>query len=155
MEKEREETLATILELFTSGDENTIAVLQKIQDAFGYVPEEAINWLSSKINVPTSKFYGIITFYSQFHLKPRGKNIVTACCGTVCHVKGANRIISRLRDELALKGDQETTKDGLFTLENVNCVGACSIAPIVVINDKVHGKMTPDKAVKHLKTCEK
>ncbi len=96
-------------------------------------------------------FFGVVTFYGQFHLKPRGKNIITACCGTVCHVKGADRIISRLRNELSLKGEQDTTKDGMFTLENVNCVGACSIAPIVLVNDKVHGKMTPDKVVKKIR----
>ena len=121
-----------------------------MQGEFGYIPEEAVYWFSEKTNVHASKFFGIATFYGQFHLNPRGQNIITACCGTVCHVKGADRIISRLRDKLSLKGGQDTTKDGMFTLETVNCVGACSIAPIVIVNDKVHGKMDPDKAVKSI-----
>jgi len=151
MEKKQEKKLGAILNKFNSGDETVISVLQDMQKEFGYVPEEAVYWFSERTNVPASKFFGITTFYAQFHLKPRGKNIITACCGTVCHVKGADRIISRLRDDLSLKGAQDTTKDGKFTLETVNCVGACSIAPIVIVNDKVHGKMNPDKAVKSIK----
>ena len=130
---------------------NIILALQEIQKFFGYIPEEAVNWFSHKTDIPSSKFFGVVTFYSQFHLHPRGKNIITACCGTVCHVKGADRIISRLRDELSLKPGQDTTRDKQFTLENVNCVGACSIAPIVIVNDKVYGNMNPDKIVKNLK----
>ena len=90
----------------------------------------------------------MLTFYAQFRLKPRGKNIITACCGTVCHVKGSDRIIARTRDELKLKKGEDTTKDMLFTLDAVNCLGVCSIAPVVIINDEVHGKMTPEKMVK-------
>ena len=146
--------LGAILDKFNSGDETVISVLQHMQEEFGYVPEEAVNWFAEKTNVHASKFFGIATFYAQFHLNPRGKNIITACCGTVCHVKGADRIISRLRGELSLKGGQDTTKDGMFTLETVNCVGACSIAPIVMVNDKVHGKMNPDKAVKSIKVTK-
>jgi NADH:ubiquinone oxidoreductase subunit E len=155
MEKKQEKKLGAILKKFNSGDETVISVLQDIQEEFGYVPEEAVSWFAEKTNVPASKFFGIVTFYAQFHLNPRGKNIITACCGTVCHVKDADRIISRLKDELSLKGEQDTTKDGMFTLETVNCVGACSIAPIVIVNDKVHGKMNPDKAVKCLKVTGK
>ena len=99
-------------------------------------------------------FFGIVTFYTQFYMKPRGKNIVTACCGTVCHVKGSHRIISRINDELKLKNDADTTRDGLFTIEKVNCIGACSIAPVVVINQKVHGMMSPEKMAKQLKQCK-
>jgi NADH:ubiquinone oxidoreductase subunit E len=84
-------------------------------------------------------------------MSPRGKNIVTVCSGTVCHVKGSARIISKLREDLKLRGNEVTTKDGLFTLENVNCVGACSIAPVVIVNEKVYGKMSPDKMLKNLK----
>jgi len=127
-------------------------VLQEIQNEFGYVQEESVNWFSARANIPASKFYGVITFYSQFHLTPRGKNIITVCSGTVCHVKGASRIISRLHDDLKLAGDAATTKDMMFTLENVNCVGACSIAPVVLVNNKVYGKMNPEKISKTLKT---
>jgi NADH:ubiquinone oxidoreductase subunit E len=155
MDKKQEKKLGSILKKFNSGDETVISVLQDMQEAFGFVPEEAVYWFSEKTNVPASKFFGIATFYSQFHLSPRGKNIITACCGTVCHVKGSERIITRLRDDLSLKGEQETTKDGKYTLETVNCVGACSIAPILIVNDKVHGNMNPDKAVKSIKVTGK
>jgi len=91
------------------------------------------------------------TSHSQFHLAPRGKNIVTVCAGTVCHVKGAPRIISKIQEDLKLKEDQDTTRDKQFTLERVNCVGACSIAPVVLVNNKVLGKVTPISMVKSLK----
>ncbi len=149
-----EESSVTALEdiyqdIYQAGG-NIILVLQEIQKVFGYIPEDAVNWFSRKTDIPSSKFFGVVTFYSQFHLNPRGKNIITACCGTVCHVKGADRVISRLRDELSLKPGQDTTRDKQFTLENVNCVGACSIAPIVMVNDKVYGNMNPDKIMKNL-----
>lgn len=151
MEIKQEETLEALYLKYVDNDDNIITVLQDIQNSFGYVPREAVEWFSKKTYIPASKFYGVVTFYSQFHLKPRGKNIVTVCCGTVCHVKGASKVISKLRDELKLKGDEQTTRDMLFTLEHVNCVGACSIAPVVIVNDKVFGKQTADKMVKNLK----
>jgi NADH:ubiquinone oxidoreductase subunit E len=126
-------------------------VLQEIQNEFGYIQEEAVNWFADRSNIPPSRYYGVVTFYSQFHQNPRGKNIVTVCCGTVCHVKGASRIISKVREDLKLKDAQDTTKDMMFTLEHVNCVGACSIAPVVLVNDKVFGKQTPGKMVTNLK----
>lgn len=152
MEKQMEEVLETIYQKSVASGDNIITILQDIQKELGYIQEEAVDWFADKTNVPASKFYGVITFYSQFHLNPRGKNIITVCSGTVCHVKGAPRIISKVRDDLKLKGDNATTKDMMFTLENVNCVGACSIAPVVLVNDKVYGKQTPDKMVKNLKT---
>ena len=131
--------------------DNIIGILQQIQNAFGYVPEETVHWFAKRTSIPASQFYGVITFYSQFHLAPRGKNIVTVCAGTVCHVKGAPRIISKIQEDLKLKEDQDTTGDKLFTLERVNCVGACSIAPVVLVNEKVLGKVTPASMVKSLK----
>ena len=151
MEKSQEEKLETIYqESLTNGD-NIITVLQQIQKEFGYIPEETVHWFAKRSDIPSSKFYGVITFYSQFHLAPRGKNIVTVCAGTVCHVKGAPRIISKIQEDLKLKEDQDTTRDMKFTLERVNCVGACSIAPVVLVNEKVHGKVTPTSMVKSLK----
>lgn len=152
MEKEQEGKLESIYRKAVAGGDNIITVLQEIQKVFGYVPEDSVTWFSKRLNIPASKFYGVITFYSQFHLTPRGKNIVTVCSGTVCHVKGAPRIIEKLASDLKLKGDVRTTKDKQFTLENVNCVGACSIAPVVIVNEKVYGKQSPDSMVKNLKT---
>lgn len=151
MEKSREAKLEMIYqESLTKGD-NIITVLQQIQNEFGYIPEETVHWFAKRSDIPSSKFYGVITFYSQFHLAPRGKNIVTVCAGTVCHVKGAPRIISKIQEDLKLKEDQDTTRDKKFTLERVNCVGACSIAPVVLVNEKVFGKVTPTSMVKSLK----
>jgi NADH:ubiquinone oxidoreductase subunit E len=151
MEKSQEAKLEMIYqESLTKGD-NIITVLQQIQNEFGYIPEETVHWFAKRSDIPSSKFYGVITFYSQFHLAPRGKNIVTVCAGTVCHVKGAPRIISKIQEDLKLKEDQDTTRDKQFTLERVNCVGACSIAPVVLVNEKVFGKVTPTSMVKSLK----
>ena len=110
-----------------------------------------MHWFAQRTDIPSAKFYGVATFYSQFHLAPRGTNIVTVCSGTVCHVKGAPRIIAKIQEDLKLTGDQDTTRDKLFTLERVNCVGACSIAPVVLVNEKVLGKVTPSGMVKSLK----
>lgn len=133
-----------------SGD-NIITILQSIQDELGYISEESVNWFAKRTGVSPAKYYGVATFYSQFHLNPRGKNIITVCSGTVCHVKGAQRIIRKLKENLQLKGDAQTTRDMQFTLENVNCVGACSIAPVVIVNNKVFGKQNPETMVKNIK----
>lgn len=151
MEKSQEKILESIYQQTITNGDNIITVLQHIQNAFGYVPEESVHWFAKRTDIPSSKFYGVITFYSQFHLIPRGKNIVTVCAGTVCHVKGAPRIISKIQEDLKLKEDQDTTRDKQFTLERVNCVGACSIAPVVLVNEKVLGKVTPTSMVKSLK----
>ena len=135
-----------ILDKYNKEKGNTISMLQDIQDVFGYIYEDAVNWLSDKINVPASNFYGVATFYSQFYLKPRGKNIVTACCGTACHVQGSDAIINRMRADLAIAEGEDTSSDGKFTIESVPCVGACSIAPVVMMDKKVYGGVTPDNA---------
>ena len=151
MDAQKTATMERIYEKCVFNEDNIITVLQEIQKEFGYIQEEVVNWFAKRSNIPASKFYGVVTFYSQFHQKPRGKNIVTVCCGTVCHVKGSSRLISKIQEDLKLKDGQDTTKDMNFTLERVNCVGACSIAPVVLINDKVRGKVTPGKIVKVLK----
>ncbi len=151
MDAQMTEKLETIYTKCSANEDNIITVLQEIQSEFGYIQEEAIMWYSEKTNIPASKFFGVTTFYSQFHQNPRGKNIVTVCCGTVCHVKGAPHVIAKIHSDLKLKGEQTTTKDMAFTLERVNCVGACSIAPVVLVNEKVYGKMSPAKMSKTLK----
>lgn len=148
MDKEMEDRLEAIYTRCGEGEENIITVLQEIQQEFGYIQEDAVQWFSEKTNIPAAKYFGVVTFYSQFHQNPRGKNIVTVCCGTVCHVKGASNLLSKIEGDLKLKGDRNTTSDMLFTVERVNCVGACSIAPVVLVNDKVYGKMTPAKMSK-------
>ena len=144
-----------ILEKYLIEKGSIISLLQDIQDAFGYVPQDVVFWFADKLNIPASHFYGVATFYAQFYLKPRGKNIVTACCGTACHVKGAGPMINRTRADLGLGEGETTTTDKQFTFETVACVGACSIAPVLIINKKVYGSMSPEKASKALKEFKK
>jgi len=146
-----EKVLEKIYEDFTENDGNIISLLQDLQEKFGYIPENAVYWFSKKLDIPASRFFGITTFYAQFHLFPRGKNIVTTCCGTACHVKGSERLITGLIKELNLAEGADTTQDQEFTLEKVNCVGACSIAPVVIINKKVHGKVSADNLMKEIR----
>ena len=146
-----EETLEKILDDYTKSEGNIITILQDVEKAFGYIPEEAVDWFAKKLDIPESRFFGTATFYSQFHLKPRGKNVITVCRGTACHVKGSERLINRLFIELDMPPSEETTPDMKFTVEKVNCIGACGIAPVTLINHKVHGKMTLDKLMREVK----
>jgi NADH-quinone oxidoreductase subunit E len=119
-----------------------IPLLQSAQDHFGYIPRRAISYISSVTGISESDIYGVITFYSQFRLQPMGKYVVRACAGTACHVSGAKTIIETIEDELGIEvGD--TTEDGLFTLNTVACIGCCSLAPVIMINDDTHGRLTP------------
>jgi NADH-quinone oxidoreductase subunit E len=102
-----------------------IPILQKAQDIFGYLPREVLIHISEKIHVPLSQVYGVVTFYAQFHLSPRGRNIVRSCQGTACHVRGAKSILAELRKQLGLEEGEVTTKDLVFTLETVACIGCC------------------------------
>jgi len=152
-----EESLRKILKNYQQDDGNIITILQDIEQHFGYIPEAAVTWFAKQLDIPASRFFGTATFYSQFHLKPRGKHIITVCRGTACHVKGSERLINRLSLELDIPPDDDTTADHRFTVEKVNCIGACGIAPVTIVDHEVHGKVTLDKLmkeVKKLKTSE-
>jgi NADH:ubiquinone oxidoreductase subunit E len=149
-----ERKLEGIIARYHENEGNLISILQDLESEFGYLREDAISWISERLDVPPAKFYGIATFYAQFHLKPRGKNIITACCGTACHVKGSERLINSLVKELGIPDGEETSEDLKFTVEKVNCVGACSIAPVIIVNKTVHGKVSPDKLMKEMKTLK-
>ena len=149
-----ERKLEGILARYRENEGNLISILQDLESEFGYLREDAITWISEQLDVPLATFYGVATFYAQFHLKPRGKNVITACCGTACHVKGSERLINSLVKDLAIPEGEETAEDLKFTVEKVNCVGACSIAPVIIINKTVNGKMTPDKLMKEMKTLK-
>lgn len=146
-----QEKLNDIIEVYRREEGNVISLLQEIQNNFGYIPQGAVAYVSENLDIPLSKFYGVATFYSQFYLKPRGENVVTACCGTACHVKGSERLINGLIKELEIPTGEDTSEDGKFTVEKVNCVGACSIAPVVIINNEVQGKMSADNLMKEIK----
>ena len=134
---------------------NVIFLLQETQEALGYIPEEAINYFSETLEIPASRFYGVVTFYSQFHLKPRGKNIISVCCGTACHVKGGSKIADRVQRDLGVTADGETTADKQFTFEIVRCVGACSIAPVVLVNNRAYAEMNAEGTSKLIKKMQK
>lgn len=150
-----QEKLEKILGNYYRDEGNIISILQGIQETFGYLPEDAIDWVSERLDISPAKVYGIATFYTQFHLKPRGRNIITVCCGTACYVKGAERISNSLRRELKLSQGEETTSDGEFTLQEVACLGTCSLAPVVLIKGYVHGKAKVSKLTKEIKSLRK
>lgn len=131
-----------------------IPVLQKIQKAYGYVPEEFIERIAEGLHVYPADVYGVLTFYSQFKLKPRGEYIVRVCSGTACHVKGSDRIAEDLVTKLHIAVG-ETTEDRRFTLEKVACVGACALAPVIIVNEDVHAKMTTDESRKVINGLQK
>ena len=125
-------------------EELLIPLLQDLQHRYGYLPRRVLEWVSGKTGIPVSRMFGVITFYAQFYLDKRGKHIVRCCQGTACHVKGAPAIIDAVERELGI-GAGQTTADGLFTFETVNCLGACALAPLVVIDDEYYGKMDQSK----------
>lgn len=127
-----------------------IYLLQSAQELFGYIPEDAIEDISEVTGVPAADIYGVITFYSQFRMKPMGKHVIRICEGTACHVNGAKGILTTLETELKIKVD-ETTEDGVFTLLSVACIGCCSLAPVIMIDDETFGSLTPDKTSQIIK----
>ncbi len=147
--------LDNIIAMHREKDGNIISLMQDTQEEFGYIPREAVTYLSEALEIAPSRFYGVLTFYSQFHLKPRGKNIVSVCCGTACHVKGGSKIAERVQRDLGVSADGETTEDRKFTFEVVRCVGACSIAPVVLVNNRAYAEMTPDGTSKLIKKLQK
>jgi len=137
------EKLDEILKKYQGIKGALIPVLQDTQHAYGYLPREVIQNIAEKINIPVSQIYGVVTFYAQFHLKPRGKNIIRVCQGTACHVRGGKAILAAIEDILKIKAGG-TTPDLMFTLETVACIGACGLAPVLMINDDTHGRLTPE-----------
>lgn len=127
-----------------------IAVLEKIQERYRYLPPEALILASAWLNVPLSQAYSVATFYNAFSLVPRGKHCMSVCMGTACHVRGSPRILDRLESQLGIEAG-ETTPDRLFTLETVNCLGACALGPIVVTDGNYSGQMTTQKIDRLLK----
>jgi len=130
-----------------------IQALQKVQEAYGFVPEQVMEFLSLELSIPESVIFGVVTFYAQFRLKPAGKNIIRVCHGTACHVGNAPEITAAIEDELGIK-DGETTEDGLFSLESVACLGCCSLAPVMTLNGDAYGNLTPDKVRKIIKNSK-
>lgn len=136
--------LEEMLDKYRETNGRIIPVLQETQEIFGYIPEEAINTIASALKIPSSEVYGVATFYGQFHLQVRGKNIVRVCTGTACHVQGSGKILESINKALDLSGGNMTTEDLLFTVEPVACLGACGMAPVIMVNEDVYGRVDLD-----------
>lgn len=148
------EPFETIMSGFKGEESDLIPILQKIQEAYGYLPEDIIKRLSEKTGIFVSRIMGVATFYSQFKLKPSGKHSIKICFGTACHVNGAETVAEALCDELGIElGD--TTEDGEFTLESVACLGCCSLAPVITIDDEAYGRLTPTKVREVIRNYKK
>ncbi len=123
-----------------------IAVLQRVQEKIGYLPEDAMRMIADRLSLSLSQVYGVASFYKHFHFKPRGKNVVKVCMGTACHVRGAKAVLTEMEQKLGIK-EGETTADLSVTLETVGCVGCCALAPVATINDQdLYGELTPKMA---------
>ncbi len=138
---------------FGNDKESLIMILQAIQRRFNYLPRPALTYLSTKIGIPYSQIYGVATFYSTFSLEPRGRNIISICTGTACHVRGAERIREQICGQIDIS-DGQTTADKRFTLETVRCIGCCSLGPVVKINEDMHGRIGTDEVEKVLDQYE-
>lgn len=133
--------LKEILEQYIQDKSNLIQILNDVQNYYGYIPERAQKEISEYLNVPMAEVYGVITFYSRFTLKPKGKNHIAICLGTACFVKGSERILDRAKERLHIDVG-ETSKDGKYSLEATRCIGACGLAPVFTVNGEVYGKAT-------------
>lgn len=125
-----------------------IPILQAVQDVYRYLPEEMLAFIASSLNISPARVYGVATFFSHFTLKPKGKHIIKVCDGTACHVKKSTLLIDSIKTKLKLGENEMTTKDMLFTLETVSCLGACGLAPVMVVDNNVFGQVTPEKVSK-------
>ncbi|MEG0773686.1 NAD(P)H-dependent oxidoreductase subunit E [Clostridium sp.] len=142
--------LDNILEKHEFKASNIIAILQDTQEIYRYLPKEIFAYLSEKLSISRAKIYSIATFYENFSLEPRGEYIIKICDGTACHVRKSIPILEKLRKELKLSEIKTTTDDLKFTVETVSCLGACGLAPVITINEKVYGSMTPEKVTELL-----
>ncbi|AZR74921.1 NADH dehydrogenase [Anoxybacter fermentans] len=138
------EKVNEIIEKYGKKKSSLIAILQEIQEEYRYLPEEILTYVATAMDLSPATVFGVATFYAQFSLEPKGKYIIRVCDGTACHVRGSMPVYNAIRKKVGLKGDRKTTDDLNFTVETVSCLGACGLAPVVTINDKVYGQMTPE-----------
>ena len=140
---EKDEFLCELFSKYKPEKDNLIQMLNEVQEHYGYVPESAQREVSEFLKIPMAEIYGVITFYSRFTLKPKGKYNVAICLGTACFVKGSEKLLDTAKEALKIK-EGETTEDGKFSLEATRCIGACGLAPVFTVNDEVYGKATPE-----------
>lgn len=152
----KDEQMQKILQKYEKDKSNLIQILNETQEYYGYIPKSAQTEISEYLNMPMAEIYGVITFYSRFTLKPKGKYNVAVCLGTACFVKGSEKVLDRLKEKLGIDVG-ETTADGKFSIEATRCIGACGLAPVFTVNDEVYGKATPeliDKIIDEYKNKE-
>lgn len=147
---EKMEKVKRVIDNYGRKATKLIPILQHVQEIYTYLPEDVMEYIARQLGITAGQVYGAATFYAHFTLEPKGKNVVKVCDGTACHVKKASDIISTIQSELGLSAKKHTSDDGLFTLEIVACLGACGLAPVVVVNDDVYGSMTKEKTVEVL-----
>lgn len=134
-----------ILNEYDNNPEKLIPILQRVQQEYNYLPEDAMTFVANSLGIPPAKVFGVATFFSHFSIVPKGKHIIKICDGTACHVKKSENIINAVEKKLGLSEGKHTSADLMFTLECVSCLGACGIAPVVVIDEEVYPQMTPEK----------
>lgn len=144
IEKKIKEEMKEIMNKYKVEKDNLIPILNEVQEKYGYIPKTAQLEISEYLNIPMAEIYGVVTFYSRFTLEPKGKYNISVCLGTACFVKGSQKILDRLKERLQLEEGQ-TSEDGKFSIDTTRCVGACGIAPVFTVNDKVYGKATVKK----------
>lgn len=144
------EKVCRIIEDNNSDPAKLIPILHAVQREYRYLPEEILTYVATSLKLPPAKVYGVASFYAHYSLKPKGKYVVHICDGTACHVKGSTAILEAMQSKLGLSKEKPTSDDMLFTVETVSCIGACGMAPVITINEDVHGLLTPQAAVKLL-----
>lgn len=142
--------LGEFIENLNYAEGELINILREAQELFGYLPPEVQLFIARKLGIPASKVYGVATFYSYFTMEPRGKHVISICLGTACFVKGADKITEEFRKQLNMK-DGNTSADGLYTIDSIRCVGACGLAPVVIVDGKVHGRVQPGDVAEIIK----
>jgi NADH-quinone oxidoreductase subunit E len=140
-------SVLSIIEKFGHDKKKLVPILQAVQEEYRYLPQEVMTFVATALDISPARVFGVATFYSHFALEPKGKYVIKVCDGTACHVKGSTGLVEALTERLKLPKGKKTTPDMLFTLETVSCLGACGLAPAVVINEDVHGQVTPEGAV--------
>ncbi|HON69120.1 MAG TPA: NAD(P)H-dependent oxidoreductase subunit E [Phycisphaerae bacterium] len=143
----RFERVCSILDEHDRQASKLIPILQAVQEEYRYLPTEVLTYVATALGLPPARVFGVASFYAHFALEPKGKYVVKLCDGTACHVKRSIPILEAIRERLGLDDKRRTTPDMLFTVETVSCLGACGLAPVVVVNEDVHGQMTPESAV--------
>ena len=136
-----------ILDRYDRSENKIIPILQAVQEEYRYLPQEVLTFIATSLGVSPARLYGVATFYSHFSLEPKGKHIIKMCDGTACHVRGSSKVIDAIRSRLQLSTKKITTDDMMYTFETVSCLGACGLAPVLVVDNEIYGQITQEQAM--------